>query len=148
MANPLSKFSDALVFFTEETRVARYVTVIGTESGVTLPDAGGVNDRHIQGIHVPGLVVDVPAVIFYRTKHSGTPSFSVRLNTARLTAEALEQDGPHSWHEVIPVGALRPADNELTLAVSGSGSVMFSDLVILYTSDKLTVRRPLVLSSS
>jgi hypothetical protein len=143
--NPLDKFRDAFQFFTEETRVARYVTVAGSENGITVPDAGGISDRHIQGIHAPGLV-PVPAVILFRTRHNQAPSFSVRLNATRLTAETLQGEGPRTWHEIIPAGALRSADNELTLAVTGDGSVTFSDIVILYTSDELTVKRPLVVS--
>ena len=143
--NPLDKFRDAFQFFTEETRVARYITVAGSENGITVPDATGISDTHIQGIHAPGLVA-VPAVIFFRTRHSGSPSFSVRLNATRLTADTLKQDGPHTWHEIIRLGALKPSDNELTLAVSGEGTVTFSDIVILYTSDQLTVRLPPVLT--
>ena len=41
--------------------------------------------------------------------------------------------------------ALRAEDNELTFAVSGDGSVTFSDVVILYTSDKLTIVKEPVL---
>jgi hypothetical protein len=144
--NPLDKFRDAFSFFTEETRVARYVTVPGTELGVTVPNAGGLSDSHIQGIHAPGLVAG-PAVLFFRTRHNKTPKFSVRLNTTRLTDETLSGDGgARSWHEIIPQGALRAADNELTLAVTGDGSVTFSDVVILYTSDQLTVRLPPVIA--
>ncbi len=141
----LSGFRQFFDFFTEVTRVARFVTVSGTENGVTVPDQSGIGDRHIRAIHAPGLVVGAQAVIFYRTKHTQTPSFSVRLNATRLTAESLGQAGSQSWHEIIPPGALKPQDNELTLAVTGNGSVTFSDVVILYQSDQLTVKKPVVL---
>jgi hypothetical protein len=140
----LNGFRQVFDFFTEVTRVARFVTVAGTENGVTVPGPSGTSDVHIQAIHAPGVVVGAPAVIFFRTKHAQAPSFSVRLNATRLTAESLSQAGPHSWHEIIPPGALKPQDNELTLAVTGSGSVTFSDVVILYQSDQLTVKKPLV----
>jgi hypothetical protein len=140
----LDRFRQFLPFFNEVTRVARFVTVAGTENGVTVPDASGISDRHIQGINAPGVVASAPAVIFYRTKHAQTPSFSVRLNARNLTGETLSQDGPHSWHEIVPPGALEPQGNELTLSVTGDGSVTFSDIVILYTSDQLTVKKPLV----
>ena len=87
------------------------------------------------------MVVNTAAII-YNTSHSGSPSFSVRLNATRLTGHELSDAGPHSWHEVIPTGVLKPESNELTLAVSGNGSVTFSDIVILYQSNQLTVKQP------
>ncbi len=38
---------------------------------------------------------------------------------------------------------LKPEHNVLTLAVSGDESVTFSDIVILYQSDQLKVKKPL-----
>lgn len=43
----------------------------------------------------------------------------------------------------IPPGALKTELNELVLGVSGDGRVTFADVFILYTSNELTVRRPL-----
>jgi hypothetical protein len=134
-------------FFNEVTRVARFVTVAG--SGFTIPDPNAplpVSDRHIQDIDAPGVVGNTFAVIFYRTDHTGSPTFTVRLNTTRLTAHAFGHPGPDSWHEVIPPGVLKAEDNELTLAVSGEGSVTFSDIVILYTSDQVKVKEEPVLT--
>jgi hypothetical protein len=134
-------------FFFEETEVARFLTVAGSADGFTIPDpTTQQNDRHIQAIHAPGLVGGSLSVIFYRTIHTGTPRFSVRLNATQLIAHTLAEAGPQSWHQIIRAGVLKPKDNELTLAVSGEGVVAFSDVVILYTSNKLTVRRPPVLT--
>jgi hypothetical protein len=125
----------------EETQVARFVTVIGSGPGFTVPDPTSplpVSDRHIQDIDAPGLVSESLPVIMYRTTHTGSPSFSVRLNSTRLTQHTFAAVGPYTWHEIVPKGALKAEDNELTLAVSGDGAVRFSDIVIFYTSNKLT----------
>lgn len=136
---------DRLPSFFEEPEVARYVTVVGSAGGFTIPDPDAdlpISDRHIQGIHAPGLVNGSPPVIFFRTSHTGNPAFSVFLNSTRLIQHVFSDVGPFTWHEIIPSGALKSEANDLTLAVSGDGSVRFSDIVILYTSNKLTARRP------
>src|SRR4051794_30140840 len=69
-----------LMFF-EEPEVARYIAIPGTAGGFQLPDPGsGLSDRHIQQIHAPGLLSGLAPVIFFRTRHTGRPSLSVRLN--------------------------------------------------------------------
>jgi hypothetical protein len=133
--------------FFDEPELARYVTVPGSDAGFTIPDPVlQQSDRHIQDIHAPGLIGGSLPVIFFRTRHTGNPTFSVRLNTTPLIQHTLAESGPHSWHEIVPAVALKPQNNELTLGVSGEGVVTFSDVVILYRSNQLTVRRPLVLA--
>lgn len=132
--------------FFEEPRVTRHITVLGSGAGLTVPDPDAplpLNDRHIQEIHAPGVVNEPLPVIMFRTAHTGPMSFSVRLNSTRLTQHTFSQPGPHTWHEVIPEGALKAEHNELTLAIQGSGSVTFSDIVFFYTSSKLTAKIPL-----
>ena len=142
-------FGTLVGFFVEEPRVARYVAVAESATGITIPDATNpLNDRHLQNIHAPGLLRNSFPIILFRTKHTGRPSFSVRLNATQLTQHTFTDDGPNSWHEIVPVGALKPEQNELTLRINGTGNVTFSDVVILYTSDKLTVTRTPVLSQS
>jgi hypothetical protein len=87
-------------------------------------------------------------VIFYRTRHTGKPHISVRLNSTPLTQYTFVGDDPpeRCWHEIIPAGALLPRDNELTFNISGAGTVIFGDVVILYTSNELTVKKPVVVS--
>ena len=70
----------------------------------------------------------------------------MRLNSAPLTQHTFTDDGLHSWHEIIPAGALKAEGNQLVFAVTGEGIVRFSDVVILYTSSELTVKTPPVLS--
>jgi hypothetical protein len=133
--------------FFEEPEVARYIVLPESAGGISIPDPTfPISDRHIPGIQAPGLVQGSRAVIFFRTRHTKTPAFSVRLNTTPLTQHTFGESGPNSWHEIIPPGALKPQDNELTLFVQGDGAVTFSDIVILYTSNQLTVRRPRVLA--
>ena len=134
-------------FLFEEPEVARYIALTETAGGFQLPDpASELSDRHIQKIHAPGLLNGSAPVIFFRTRHTKRPRFSVRLNSKRLTQYTfVEKDPPErSWHEIIPAGALKPQDNELTFNVSGQGTVVFGDVVILYTSNELTVSKPVV----
>ncbi|MFL6577287.1 MAG: hypothetical protein ACJ8MR_11770 [Povalibacter sp.] len=135
-----------LMFF-EEPEVARYIAIPGTAGGFQLPDpASGLSDRHIQQIHAPGLLSGLAPVIFFRTRHTERARLSVRLNATPLTVYTfLSGDPPErSWHEIIPAGALKLQDNELIFSVSGEGTVIFGDVIIMYTSNELTVRKPLV----
>ncbi len=134
------------LFFNEETRVARFVVLTESAGGFSIPPSGGINDRHFLDINAPGVVPQSLPVIFFRTTHSSRPSFSVRLNSAPLTQHTFTDDAPHSWHEIIPAGALKAEGNELVFAMTGEGMVRFSDVVILYTSSELTVKTPPVLS--
>ena len=136
--------------FVEQPEEARYVTVAGSAGGFTIPDSSGIDDLHIKSIHAPGLKNGSLPVMFFRTKHTSRPTFSVRLNSTPLTQHTFTDDGPHSWHEIIPSDAIKPKDNELTLFVRGDGNVTFSDIVILYFSNELTVKfeRPQVVSQT
>lgn len=144
-----TRVTDLLDLFIEEPEVARYVTIDESAGGFQIPDPAAslpVNDRHITGIHAPGLIRGSRPVILFRTRHTGRPSFSLRLNTTQLIQQTLPDGGGlHSWHEIVPADALRPEHNELVFFVSGTGNVSFSDVVILYKSNKLTVRKPAVL---
>jgi hypothetical protein len=144
----LRDFLGQFPFFNEETRVARFIVLAESAGGFSVPHSGGINDRHFLDINAPGVVPQSFSVIFLQTVHSGRPSFSVRLNTAPLTHHTFTDDGPHSFHEIVPAGALKAEGNELVFAVTvtGEGSVRFSDVVILYTSSELTVKTPPVLS--
>ena len=135
--------------FFEEPEVARYIAIPGTGGGFQLPDPGsGQSDRHIQQIHAPGLLSGSAPVIFFRTRHTERPRMSVRLNSTPLTQYTFVGTDPpeRSWHEIIPAGALKEQDNELTFSASGQGTVIFGDVVIMYTSNELTVRKPLILT--
>jgi hypothetical protein len=140
-------FDDVGGFFSDEPEVARMVTVDESASGFTIPDPGaGSSDHHVQGIHAPGLINGSRAVMFFRTTHTQRPSFSVRLNSTQVMQQTLSDGGPHSWHRIMPAVALMTENNELAFAVTGDGAVTFFDVVILYRSNKLTVKRPVVLT--
>jgi hypothetical protein len=140
---------DRLGGFIEEPEVARYVTLPGGAQGFTIPDeAGGqpLSDRHFQDLHAPGLIPRSLPVLMFRTSDGGTSRFSVRLNQTPLVQHTLtgREPSPLTWHEVLPAGALRPESNELVFGVPSGGRVHFSDVVILYRSNKLTVRKSIL----
>jgi hypothetical protein len=134
----------------EETRVARYVALAETAGGITVPDQG-LSDHHITGIEFPG-VIESPSAIFYRTRRTGKPTFSVRINAAPLTQYTFIDSDPleRSWHEIIPASVvggqstLTAQNNELIFGVSGAGTVTFGDVVILYPSNELTIKVPII----
>jgi hypothetical protein len=127
----------------EETQVARYHAFEETAAGFAVPDSTGLNDRHFR-FPLPGAIA-LPAVIYYRTRHTGKPRFTVRINNARLTDYTFVEgdEAERTWHEIIPANSpggptLRPDNNELTFFVR-DGSVIFGDVVILYISNQTTV---------
>ncbi len=130
----------------EEPEVARFLVVPGSDAGFLLP--GGdppISDRHIQGLHAPGVVPGMPAVLFFRTQYVAGTIFTVRLNASFEFQFRAEAAGAQSWHEIIGPGVLRDQGNELVLVVGPGGQVIFSEIAILYTSNKLTVTKEIVL---
>jgi homogentisate 1,2-dioxygenase len=127
-------------------QVARYRAFAETAGGFTLPSAQS-SDRHFF-FSLPGAVA-VPAVLYFRTRHFGKPAFSVRVNDFRATQYTFVDgdEAERTWHEVIPATTaagptLRPDNNELVF-FARDGSVVFGDVVILYTSNQTTI--PVVL---
>ena len=138
---------DRLGGFVEVPEVARYLTLPGVPQGFTIPAGdAGLSDRHFQDLDAPGLIERSQAVLFLRTSNGGTSRFSVRVNSASLIQHTLTGDEPSplSWHVLIPAGVLKPENNELVFGVPAGGSVHFSDVVVLYRSNKLTVKRVIV----
>lgn len=131
------------------TQVARYRAFPETAGGFSLPDAQS-SDRHVL-FPLPGAVA-LPAVLFYRTRRFGTPAFSVRLNDAPLTRYTFVDgdEAERTWHEIVPATTpagptLRPDGNELVF-FARDGSVVFGDVVLLYTANQTTVPVPVVVS--
>ena len=121
------------------TQVARYRAFPETAGGFTLPSAQST-DRHIF-FSLPG-VITLPAVIYYRTRRFGKPAFSIRINDFTATQYSFVDgdEAERTWHEIIPASTsagptLRPDNNELTF-FARDGSVVFGDVVILYTSNQ------------
>lgn len=126
----------------EVTQVTRYRALEETAGGFALPDSEST-DRHFF-FSLPGAIA-LPAVIYYRTRHSGKPAFSVRINDATVTQYTFVDgdEAERTWHEVIPASTnagptLRPDSNELVF-FARDGSVVFGDVVIVYTSNQTTV---------
>lgn len=132
--------------FIDQVQVVRYIPIAESAGGFSVPDSAAplpVSDRHITGVAAPGVLGDISPVVFFRTAYTGTPRFSVRLNATHLVQHTVTATSPRAWHQIVPAGVLRAADNELVFAVSGDGSVRFEDVVILYTATELTVRKRL-----
>jgi len=124
------------------TQVARYRAFPETAGGFTLPNAQS-SDRHIF-FSLPGAIA-VPAVIYWRTRRFGKPAFSIRINDFTATQYTFVDgdEAERTWHEIIPATTsgdptLRPDNNELTF-FARDGSVVFGDVVILYTSNQTTI---------
>ena len=133
------------------TQVARYRAFPETAGGFTLPNAQS-SDRHIF-FSLPG-VIAVPAVIFWRTRRFGKPAFSIRINdfTATQYNFVASDEAERTWHEIIPASTnagptLRPDNNELTF-FARDGSVVFGDVVILYTSNQTTIPGPVATTTA
>ena len=132
----------------EEPQVARLLVVPGSDGGFLIPSGEpALSDRHIRDLHAPGVVPSMPAVLFFRTQYTAGARFSVRINSSFEFQFQAQDAGAQSWHELVAPGVLREQDNELTLFVApdGDAQVIFSEIAILYTSNKLTVTRPIVL---
>lgn len=141
----------------QQTSVTRYVALPETAGGFTLPDpASRSSDRHFFGLAFPG-VTALPAVIYYRTRRNGNPSFTVRINEATLTEYTFTDADPaeRCWHELIPANlvdgpTLRAQDNELIFGItlnSPSDSITFGDVVMFYTSNESTIQVPIVITT-
>ncbi|UPJ53112.1 hypothetical protein IVB30_18410 [Bradyrhizobium sp. 200] len=148
MATMTTVKGDVHTIVLEQTKVARYVALDETAGGFAITNF----DRHFQDIEFPG-VAPVSAVILYRTRHEGSPKFSVRINSAPLTQYNFTENDPleRCWHEIIPAidggrqPTLKAQKNELVFRVS-EGTVTFGDVVVLYTSNETTVKIPLTLN--
>ena len=153
MAFVRSLRQNVLPLFTEVIRVARYVVVPESVGGVTAPGSAPqvIGSQWAPRFDAPGVVTGLPATIFFGAKpESENARFSVRLTRSpeHLMLHTFTDSSAHSWHQIIRPNILTAVDNELIFNVSDGGSVTFSDVVILYTSDKLTVTKPPVLTDS
>lgn len=119
----------------EQTSVARYTALGDTADGFTVTTVNDAGD--FQGIEFPG-VVPIPGVIFYRTRHTGLPTFSVTINSVTVTVYTFTENDPpeRCWHEIIPASVggeatLKSENNELVFGVTsddGTGAVTFGDV--------------------
>lgn len=129
----------------EKPLVARYVMV--EPNGFRIGPSHGSSDRHIQDIHAPGLANGWHSVLFFRTRHfDGMPTFTVRFASSQqhLINHTFADTVPVPWHKTIPPGMLLTQNNELIFNVSGDGMIDFGDIFILYMSNELTIKVPIV----
>jgi hypothetical protein len=113
---------------------ARYAIVPGSDTAVTIPPPGGLNDKHYQNIDAPGVDQGRSAVLFFKMESKGTPRLRMRIGTSVLVDSTFDETPRRTFSEIIPGSALKAADNELIVSVTGSGSVIISDIVFLYTA--------------
>jgi hypothetical protein len=132
----------------QQTRVTRYTALDETADGfsVTLDES----DRHFQSIAFPG-VIPVSSVIYYRTRHTGLPRFSIRVNSLHVTEYTFAENDPpeRCWHEIIPANTLMDQNNEMVFAIypdDPNGTIVFGDVVIFYTADETTMKIPITLA--
>lgn len=131
----------------EEPNVARFLVVPGSDAGFLI--TRDVGTRDFQNLDAPGLVPGLPAVLYFRTQYTKAASFQIRLNTSQFEFRFhADEAAAKSWHELIGPGVLREENNQLFLSNISADfdeQVIFSEIAILYTSNKLTVTRPIVL---
>ena len=145
-----------LPLFVEETRVARYKVLEASVRGISVP--GGPVEVHgsdwAPHFTLPGIVPGVHAVLTFaaQAKEDGT-TFQVRVSTGGqdlLLRHTLEDTRRQVFRLVTRPNALQEAPNagfnEIIFNVGTTseglaGTVTFFDAVIMYTSDKLTIKR-------
>ena len=117
---------------------ARYVPVFGGRA-FRIDPSSGLSDRHIQGIHAPGLISG-PNVLFFRTHHhNGRPTLRVRFGASQqpLIQYPFPDMVPVDWQTIIPAGMLLTQNNELIFSISRNGLIDIGDIFILYTCSHL-----------
>lgn len=132
----------------EEPNVARFLVVPGSDAGFLTPsDAFPLGEVSLENLDAPGIVRSLPAVLMFRTEFRAGSRFHVRINHSVEFELRASDHRAQSWHEVIAPGVLQEENNVITLWVAPDheGQVIFSEITILYTSNKLTVTRPIVL---
>lgn len=152
MGFPKSRGHDVVAPLNEVTRVSRYIVLADSVGGVTAPSnaPGVIGSQWAPRFDAPGVLPGAFAVIFFGAKpETEGARFQVRLTRAggeHLMVHTFADRTLHSWHQIIRPNVLMESDNELIFNVSDGATVTFSDVVILYTSDKLTISKPPVLS--
>ena len=142
----------------EQTSVTRHVALAGTADGIQLPDPDSLfNDIEFYPLAFPGLAPGTPAVIFFRTRHTGLPSFAVTLNNADVINYTFTNADPpeRTWHHIIlpdllpDYPTLMAQGNDLEFSIEfqegHTGTIIFGDIVIFYTSNELTISTPVAM---
>ncbi len=138
--------------FFEEPELTRYICIAETLGGLSIPEPENpISDRHFTGIKAPGLIDQSIPILYFRTKHSGMPTYSIRINSTQVIRHTFTDDLEQTLHIFIPPNALKIDENELVINVSPipeNGAVVFSDIAIFYRSNKVNISRKLSLEIS
>jgi hypothetical protein len=122
-------------------QVARFAIVPNSDDPINLDANAPPSDVHFQNISAPDIDRRSPAIIAFQVNPTGDKSVTLRIrlqnpaaNTVLLTV-TFTSDPQRSWHEIIPPGALAASNNELTVSVTGPGSLRISDIYFLYQAN-------------
>ena len=116
--------------------------------GLTI-GGNNLSDSHAQ-FELPDIVAQVPAVLFFTVQpHAVDTTIQVRESqhgAGVLHRHTFTDGDAHSWHRVVRPRGLMATGNEIVFSVDQNGvgkSATFSDVVIMYTADKTTIRTPI-----
>jgi hypothetical protein len=119
---------------------AQFVAVPGTDLAFTLPDAqSGETFRQFGPFDLRDLDAQRTAVVMFKVAPAppGVRVF-LRFNGHARTVDFdfpptfINPPPTRSWHEVLEGADLKAAGNVLVVSVSGQGSAILSDIVVLY----------------
>jgi hypothetical protein len=121
--------------------VADFVAI--QDHGSTLPHPQ-TGRREVQFAFGAPDVWGAPAMLAFRLESTGEVVLRAQLNGSLLFEQPLRTTPVRSFHELVSTRIVRPSGNELTMAVSGQGSVTVSDLVLHFQAWLSTPPTPLV----
>lgn len=133
--------------------MATMVALAGTAGGIQLPDPNNILNDIEFSLAFPGLAPGTPALIFFRTRHTGAPSFTVILNDVNVLNYTFTNSDPpeRTWHHIVGPDnpKLMAEDNDLEFSIvfqeGHTGTIIFGDIVIFYTSNELTFKTPVAI---
>ena len=109
------------------TRVADFVSIQdhGTKMG------GDDGNFALFSFDAPGAQF-APSLLAFRVKTEGDVRLQAALNGRNLFSIELEPGSERSFHEVISTDIVQAQDNNMEIAINGSGEAVVSDVVLLY----------------
>ncbi|HTH04403.1 MAG TPA: hypothetical protein VL916_00980 [Ilumatobacteraceae bacterium] len=142
---------NVVVLFTEETRVTRYKVLTNSIGGLTTgQNIEGHGSEWSPMFDLPDIVPNAPTVLTFEAKPTAEGTrFTVRASQSPVSANKHVVDHTFTdterktFHVVLEPLALQAATNELIFSVAGGQNATFYDAVIMYTADKVTVKKPL-----
>jgi hypothetical protein len=138
--------------FSEETRVTRYVVLTASVGGVTAP--GGpievIGSEWAAHFELPGIINAHSVLTFGARPSAGGTRFTARVSTSHephIVDHTFADAERQLFHVVLRPAVLKESGNEIIFSVASgpgdtAGVVTFFDAVIMYTTDKLTIKSP------